>query len=124
LPRWRFYADFYSSPEEWPRSLGGASFQWLSEALRGTILVDSEAWATTVITPILVFQADQDTYVDSEGQDAFCRRAPQCRKIFVPGTRHEIYREQDAARAPYLLTIWQFLEELLKKPRPMPNRAH
>ncbi|HYX31651.1 MAG TPA: alpha/beta fold hydrolase [Oligoflexus sp.] len=110
-PRWQFYADFYSSPEEWPRSLGGASFRWLHEALRGTELVDHDEWAAQVQTPILLFQAEHETFVGSEGQDAFCLRAAQCRKIFVPGTRHEIYREQDAARAPYLLTIWQFLEE-------------
>lgn len=111
LPRWQFYADFYSKPEEWPLSLGGASFRWLGEAVRSSILIDDENWASQVTTPVLLFQADQDTYVSPEGQNAFCSRAPRCEKIFVPGTRHEIYREQDAPRTSYMNRIRQFLDE-------------
>ncbi|WP_141734266.1 alpha/beta fold hydrolase [Oligoflexus tunisiensis] len=112
-PRWQAYADFYSSPEEWPYALGGASFHWLGEAVRQSILVDDEAWASQLKTPVLLFQAENDTFVSAEGQDAFCSRAPRCRKVFVPGTRHEIYREQDAPRAAYLKEIWKFLDEQL-----------
>jgi len=112
--RYQFFADFYSSPEEWPLSLGGASFRWLYAALRSTELVDNDEWAATVKTPILLFQADQDTYVAPDGQDAFCLRALQCRKIFMPGTRHEIYRELDVSREPYMATVWRFLDEQLK----------
>jgi lysophospholipase len=110
-PRWQVYADFYSSPEEWPLSQGGTSFRWLGEALRASIKIDDAAWAAQVTTPVLLFQADQDTYVTSEGQDAFCSRAPRCQKIFVPGTRHEIYREQDGPRASYWDSIQNFLRE-------------
>lgn len=109
--RWQFYADFYSRPEEWPLSLGGASFRWLGEAVRMFILIDDETWAREVKTPVLLFQADQDSYVTPEGQNAFCSWAPRCQKIFVPGTRHEIYREQDIPRASYMNSIQQFLNE-------------
>jgi lysophospholipase len=112
--RWQFYADFYASPEEWPLSLGGASFHWLGEALRSSVLVDDDAWASLIQTPVLLFQADQDTYVSPEGQNAFCSRAPRCQKIFIPGTRHEIYREQDGPRASYMNRIHQFLDELTR----------
>jgi lysophospholipase len=121
LARWKVYAEFYSSPEEWPLALGGASFQWLGEAIRQTIVVDDEAWASQVKPPVLLFQAETDTYVTPEGHDAFCVRAPRCRKVFVPGTRHEIYREQDAPRAAYMKEIWRFLDEQLNTPASAAN---
>lgn len=110
-PRWQVYADFYSSPEEWPLSLGGTSFRWLGEAIRASVQIDDAAWAAQVTTPVLLFQADQDTYVTPDGQDAFCSRAPRCQKILVPGTRHELYREQDGPRASYMDSIQNFLKE-------------
>ncbi len=110
-PRWQYYANFYSRPEEWHLSLGGASFHWLGEAVRKFILIDDEAWARQIKTPVLLFQADRDSYVTPDGQNAFCAWAQRCRKIFVPGTRHEIYREQDAPRAFYMNSILQFLDE-------------
>jgi lysophospholipase len=110
-PRYQFYADFYNSPEEWPLSLGGSSFHWLGEALRAGLQVVDEAWARQVQTPVLLFQADHDTYVSPEGQNAFCSYALRCQKVFVPDTRHEIFREKDAARALYMNSIFQFLDE-------------
>jgi lysophospholipase len=110
-PRWQVYADFYSSPEEWPLSLGGTSFRWLGEAIRASVQIDDAAWAAQVTKPVLLFQADHDTYVTPDGQNAFCSRAPRCQKIFIPGTRHEIYREQDEPRASYMDSIQSFLKE-------------
>jgi lysophospholipase len=118
--RYQFYADFYNSPEEWPLSLGGSSFQWLEEALQAGFQVVNEEWARQINTPILLFQADQDTYVSPDGQNEFCSYAQRCQKIFVPGTRHEIFREQDAARAFYMNSIFKFLDE---QTRPGPNPA-
>jgi lysophospholipase len=119
-PRWELYANIYGSPEEWPLALGGASFRWLRESVRTSILIDDDAWASQIKTPILLFQAEHDTYVSPDAQNAFCSRAPHCQKIFVPGTRHEIYREQETARASYMNSIRQFLNE---RTRPGQNPA-
>jgi len=104
------YADFFGSPEEWPLWLGGTSFRWLGEALDASIHIDDATWAGQVATPVLLLQADHDTYVTSDGQDAFCSRARNCQKIRIPGTRHELYREQDEPRASYMDSIHNFLK--------------
>ncbi len=115
LARWQSYADFISSEKEFPLVLGGASFHWLLESLRSTQSAVSKTWTDAIKTPILIFQAEDDTYVDNAGQDEFCTKVLECRKIFVAGTRHEIYREQDSARTLYLQSILHFYDSQVQQ---------
>jgi len=86
---------------------GGPSYQWLREALGVTD--DLAALAPKVKTPVLLFQAGADSFVSPEGQDAFCAAAPMCRKVLIPGGRHEMFREVDEIRGRFMQETLGFL---------------
>ena len=90
---------------------GGASYKWLKEALAATKEITSKKNASLVETPILLFQAENDTMVLPDGQDKFAEYAQNCELIKVDGARHEIYRENDELLKPYLAKIFNFFEE-------------
>jgi|GEM_PF-934249 len=115
LARWQYYTDFISTEKELPLVPGGASFHWLLEALRSTQSAESKTWTAGIKTPLLIFQAENDTYVDNARQDEFCSQLKECRTVLVPGTRHEIFREQDSARTPYLQSILQFYNSQIQQ---------
>jgi len=54
--------------------------------------------ADTISTPLLIFQAEEDSFVKPEGEDELCNRAQSCDKIYFHGSRHEILMEADPIR--------------------------
>lgn len=90
---------------------GGASFGWLSQAL--ALTREAAANAEKATMPILLFQADLETYVRPGGQARFAAKAPRCELVFVPGAKHEIYRERDSILAPYLDRVFAFYRTAL-----------
>ena len=79
--------------------------------LSGNKEITSKKNASLVETPILLFQAENDTMVLPDGQDKFAEYAQNCELIKVDGARHEIYRENDELLKPYLAKIFNFFEE-------------
>lgn len=116
-PRWNHYISFVSRPEEAPRATGGATFHWLREALRTTATFEDAELVKKIKAPILIFQATDDGYVDNEAQVRFCSLAPRCTLQAVPLSKHEIYREKDTVRAPYLEKILAFIDQEVGPPR-------
>jgi lysophospholipase len=64
-------------------------------------------------TPILMYQAGQDTFVKPGGQDRFCAEAPACTLIKAPESRHEVFNENDAIRLPFWENAAKFYESHL-----------
>jgi lysophospholipase len=91
-------------------ALGGVTIKWLREALKATKHLTKKKTARTVSTPILMYQAGQDTFVKPGGQDRFCAEAPACTLIKVPESRHEIFNETDAIRLPFWENAAKFYE--------------
>ena len=89
--------------------LNGGSFAWLDAGFEATEQMQEEAAQATV--PILLFQADEDTYVLPEGHYIFANQAPNTQLIFVEDSQHEIYLSSNEIMIPYFNTIFEFLEE-------------
>jgi lysophospholipase len=61
-----------------------------------------------ISAPIFVFQAELDQYVDADTQNTFCSEVAKCEINQVKGGFHELYREVDGIREPYLTKISEF----------------
>ncbi len=108
--RWQAFQSFIRQPDEWRFSAHGASFRWIKESLRASREAIESEYASQVKVPIVLFQAENDALIDRKGQALFCERAPNCERVFVAGAKHEIYRESDAIRVPYLQQVFAFYE--------------
>ncbi len=86
--------------------VSGATFSWLRASLEATWFMKENAHALKL--PILMLQAGNDLYVETEGQNIVCQRAPNCRKVVFPEAKHEILNEVDSIRRQAFQEILQF----------------
>ncbi len=86
---------------------GGPTNRWVREAISASREARSDAKKIDV--PILLIQADLDDYVLPQGQNEFCGKAKGCRKVFFPGSKHEILMERDVIRDEALDEIRKFI---------------
>ncbi len=91
-------------------ALGGVTIKWLRETLKTTKFLTKKTTARSVATPILMFQAGQDTFVKPGGQDRFCAETQACTLIKVPEARHEIFNETESLRIPFWEKAAKFYE--------------
>lgn len=107
--RYLYYYNKLINKSELQRS--GASFRWLKEGVRATKEVTNLNNVEKVKIPVLLFQAELDTFVKPEGQNKFVQGATNCKKVFVKGAKHEIYLEKDKILYPYLDMVLDFINE-------------
>jgi len=88
---------------------GGSSRRWARSALRMCAKVLRKKNCARVTIPVLLFQAETDTYVLPKGQERFISSIPDGRIVFVPGSKHEIYLSGDDIMPRYLKTIFDFI---------------
>lgn len=94
--------------------MSGATNQWLSEAIHMEHYLLSEGWKQ-IQSPILLFQAENDTFVCRGAQEQFVRlihhHSPGLIKLVrVPDTKHEIYNSTNDILTPYITKILAFLQ--------------
>lgn len=89
--------------------IGGVSNRWLKTSMEYGEKVILEA--PQYRSRILMFEAQQDSFVLSEPMQHFCRMAPRCEKVFIPGAKHELLMETDAIRDTVFDRIYEFIEE-------------
>jgi len=88
----------------------GATWRWVQESLQQTPSTIDRRNTAKIKTPILLFQATEDKYVNLEPQTKFCERLPNCRLEVVTGAEHAIFYERDEFLVPYLLKVLAFLQ--------------
>lgn len=91
----------------------GASNRWLAEAIRMERYLLSEGWKQ-IQAPVLLFQAERDTFVCGNAQEQFARQIHRqtpglIKLVRVPGAKHEIYNAGEELLAPYMAKILDFL---------------
>lgn len=84
----------------------GLTARWLVQAFRGMKLTLNDARQAT--TPILLFQAGEDSFVLPEPQEQFCTQAQNCRLEKFSEARHEILMESDSTRSPAFAQLLNF----------------
>ena len=78
--------------------LGGVTYGWLNAAFQSIDRVNATGFARGLELPLLIVRATDDHIVSRSAQARFCRQAPDCRLVDVPGARHELLVETDACR--------------------------
>ena len=97
--------------------MNAASCGWLNEAARLNRYLMDEGWKQ-VQTPLIIFQAQDDTFVSATEQDRFAEKVNAAgkvsvRKLRVDGTKHEIYNSEDRILQDYWKEILMFLDNHL-----------
>ncbi|GEA32262.1 lysophospholipase [Clostridium diolis] len=110
LNRYKYSHDIVANNKELQR--GGASYNWTKEAFDTTKEIIKTENASKVEIPILLFQADNDTYVKAEGQNKFASSAKNCEIEKIENSRHEIYLEKDETQKPYLNELLDFYDKV------------
>lgn len=84
-------------------ALGGVTYGWLNAAFNSIDRVAAPGFARGLALPLLIVRAAEDRIVSRWAQARFCRQAPDCRRVDIPGARHELLLETDACRR----LLWQ-----------------
>lgn len=92
---------------------GGASYNWTNEAFKVTKEITKYDNASKVEIPVLLFQAEDDTYVKPDGQNKFAKGAKNCEVKLIKNARHELYRERDEIQKAYLEDLLCFYNKEL-----------
>ncbi len=101
----RKFQDRADHPET---RMGSFTFHWVSESKRMGDAI--RAGAGAISAPVLVFQAEQDEYVDPQALESFTARVPGCSRVMVQGARHEMLIETDAIRNLVVAEIRAFIK--------------
>jgi len=91
----------------------GASWRAVSEFIRLTHDVVKAENVKRIDIPVLLFQAEKDTYVAPEGHFEFANNASDIRFLWVKGAGHEIYIENDTIVPAFLYEIQRYIEAIL-----------
>ncbi len=88
---------------------------WLYGAVKLNRYLQKEAWKK-IRTPILLFQADDDTFVVGKQQRKFVDKINRAGNtsaelVFVPGTKHEIFNSSTEILDRYWETVFGFLAD-------------
>lgn len=88
----------------------GASYGWLREAAGLSAYIMKKKNCRKIRAKVLLFQAQQDDYVDRRMQSRFAKQAEDVRLLMLEGTKHEIYMSHDDTMQEYIERILTFLE--------------
>ena len=77
------------------------SYQWSLESMHVTRSILSPGAPESISCPLLLFAADDDHSVLPKPQSLFIDRVPKGKRIFVPGSRHEIFRSTNDVLFPW-----------------------
>ena len=106
--RYENHLEELISNEELQRS--GGTFKWIFESLKASDKIVKRKNVQKIDIPILLFQAGRDTFVNDRGQNKFCERAKNCKKVRFDHAKHEIFGENDETLIKYLKMIKDFLK--------------
>lgn len=87
-----------------------ASCGWLNQAARLSNDLLTKAYKA-ITTPVLIFQAGQDTFVDNGAQQQLANKLQNARLVRVEAAKHEIFNSDSATLVEYWQTVFAFLAE-------------
>lgn len=87
------------------------TYGWLLQAVGVTRNLLKRANCATVQAPVLLFQAENDTFVHSRPQGKYVARIPHGELVKVADSKHEIYMSPNEVLQPYLDQILAFFSK-------------
>ena len=106
----RFEDEDYFIRHNRDLALGGTTFGWLRAALASVAVLHSPGYPEAINVPILVVQAGGDQIVDNAKMTALVNRLPNAQLLKVPGSMHEILKEQDQYREQFWAAFDDFMD--------------
>lgn len=70
--------------------------------------------ACKIKSPVLLFQAENDTMVKPGGQNTFASKARNCELVKISGGQHNLFRESDDILLPYLQKLCLSIIQIYK----------
>lgn len=109
--RFRYYQDIRR--QEPLFQTNAASYGWLWQAVRLHRFLQKDAWRE-INCPVLIFQAENDTYVSNQAQERFLKKLNQrndihAELIMIKGSKHEIFSSGTEILAQYWGALFSFL---------------
>jgi len=92
--RYAYVIDLLKAHPEY--AIGGPSYRWVAEAIRGSQWVRRHAGK--LVTPVRFLQASDDHVVVNRFQNEVCAQAKNCDLRVLNGSMHEMFIETDAHR--------------------------
>ena len=107
--RFAWYDHIKSIRTEFHNSV--PSYQWSAESIKVTNRILAPGEPEKISCPVLLFTADQDHSVLPKPQESFIQRVPGGKHIFVPGSRHEIFRSTNDVLFPWWHQVITFFSQ-------------
>ncbi|WP_099469999.1 alpha/beta fold hydrolase [Konateibacter massiliensis] len=85
------------------------SYSWFKQSVLATRRLLRPENMARIQVPVIVFEAEKDTIVKTEGHIRFVKGVRNAKLVVVPGGRHELFREKDEILTPYLNKIFEFI---------------
>ena len=105
--RFAWYDAVKTAREEFHNSV--PTYQWTRESVHVTKKILAPGAPEKIACPVLLSSADQDFSVMPGPQKQFIARVPRGKRIFVAGSRHEIFRSKNDVFFPWWHEILAFL---------------
>lgn len=88
---------------------GGATYAWVTASLKAVRILQKNAYR--IKTPLVVFQAENDTMVKPRGQELFVSKVEGAELIKIKDSKHEIYNATDEIIQAYFPQVFAFIEK-------------
>lgn len=83
--------------EENPSSkVGGVSNRWIYEVMKGTKGIRERYHELAM--PMMIINAGIETYSEPVEMEKLCNEAPNCKRVFLPTSKHEVFNDRDENR--------------------------
>ena len=109
--RFAWYDGVKVSHPEYQNS--APTYNWTLESMHVTRQILADGAPESIRCPVLLFTADQDFSVMPEPQKQFIERVRLGKHVFVPHSKHEIFRSTDDVLFPWWHEILIYLKEPL-----------
>ncbi len=105
--------DYYLNQKRVTESLmnSNPSYQWTYESMCVRKRILKKGAPESITTPLLLINAELDTMVMKEAQEAFIARVPGGKFLEVKNAKHEIFRSTDDVAYPYMEKVVAFYNE-------------
>ena len=107
--RFAWYDAVKASRTEFRNSV--PTYRWTAESIGVTRKILSSGAPESITCPVLLSTADMDSSVMPLPQEKLISRIPMGRRIFVKGSRHEIFRSTNSVFFPWWHEVLSFLRE-------------
>ena len=104
--RFAWYDALKTAREEFRNSV--PTYQWVRESMKVTKKILSPGAPERIACPVLLSSADHDSSVMPDPQKQFIERVPRGKRVFVAGSRHEIFRSRNEVFFPWWHEILAF----------------